>query len=40
MMVILEDKENDIKQSFFYDRVPVGGRMDNETATLQVANRT
>lgn len=26
MIVILEDKKNDIKQSFFYDRVPVGGR--------------
>ena len=26
MMVILEDKENDIKQSFFYDRIPVGGK--------------
>jgi hypothetical protein len=26
MMVILEDKQHDIKQSFFYDRVPVGGK--------------
>jgi hypothetical protein len=26
MMVILEDKQNDIKQAFFYDRVPVGGK--------------
>ena len=26
MMVILEDKQNDIKQAFFYDRIPVGGR--------------
>ena len=26
MMVILEDKQNDIKQEFFYDRVPVGGK--------------
>ena len=26
MMVILEDKENDIKQSFFYDRVPLGSK--------------
>lgn len=26
MMVILEDKENDIKQAFFYDRIPVGGK--------------
>ncbi len=26
MMVILEDKQNDIKQDFFYDRVPVGGK--------------
>jgi len=27
MMVILEDKQNDIKQSFFYGRVPVGGKI-------------
>ncbi len=27
MMVILEDKQNDIKQAFFYDRVPVGGKI-------------
>jgi hypothetical protein len=27
MMVILEDKVNDIKQGFFYDRVPVGGKI-------------
>lgn len=26
MLVILEDKQNDIKQSFFYDRVQVGGK--------------
>ena len=26
MMVILEDKQNDIKQAFFYDRIPVGGK--------------
>ncbi len=26
MMVIMEDKQNDIKQNFFYDRVPVGGK--------------
>lgn len=26
MIVILEDKKNDIKTSFFYDRVPVGGK--------------
>jgi len=26
MMVILEDKQNDIKQDFFYDRIPVGGK--------------
>ena len=26
MMVILEDKEKDIKQDFFYDRIPVGGK--------------
>jgi hypothetical protein len=25
MMVLVEDKQNDIKQQFFYDRVPVGG---------------
>jgi hypothetical protein len=27
MMVILEDKKDDIKQAFFYDRVPVGGKI-------------
>jgi len=27
MMILLEDKENDIKQEFFYDRIPVGGRI-------------
>lgn len=27
MMVVLEDKKNDIKQEFFYDRVPVGGKI-------------
>jgi hypothetical protein len=27
MMVMVEDKENDIKQQFFYDKVPVGGRI-------------
>jgi hypothetical protein len=27
MLVILEDKQNDIKQEFFYDRVPVGGKI-------------
>jgi hypothetical protein len=27
MMVLLEDKENDIKQDFFYGRVPVGGKI-------------
>jgi hypothetical protein len=27
MMVILEDKPNDIKQEFFYDRLPVGARI-------------
>src|SRR5271155_2820698 len=26
LMVILEDKQNDIKQEFFYDRVPVGSK--------------
>lgn len=26
MMVIMEDKQKDIKQDFFYDRVPVGGK--------------
>jgi hypothetical protein len=26
MMIILEDKQNDIKQAFFYDRVPVGAK--------------
>jgi len=27
MMVLVEDKQNDIKQQFFYDRVPVGGKL-------------
>jgi hypothetical protein len=27
MMVLVEDKQNDIKQDFFYDRVPVGGKI-------------
>ena len=27
MMIIVEDKQNDIKQEFFYDRVPVGGKI-------------
>lgn len=27
MMIILEDKKDDIKQAFFYDRVPVGGKI-------------
>ncbi len=27
MMVLVEDKQNDIKQKFFYDDVPVGGRI-------------
>jgi hypothetical protein len=27
MILILEDKQNDIKQEFFYDRVPVGGKI-------------
>ena len=27
MMVIVEDKKNDIKQEFFYDRVTVGGKI-------------
>ena len=27
MMVLLEDKQKDIKQEFFYDRVPVGGKI-------------
>jgi hypothetical protein len=27
LMVIVEDKENDIKQKFFYDQVPVGGKI-------------
>ncbi|MBO0858677.1 MAG: hypothetical protein J2P21_09460 [Chloracidobacterium sp.] len=27
MIVILEDKQNDIKKEFFYDRVPVGGKI-------------
>src|SRR5580692_5486211 len=27
MLVILEDKQNDIKQEVFYDRLPVGGKI-------------
>ena len=27
MMVLVEDKQNDIKQQFFYDSVPVGGKI-------------
>jgi hypothetical protein len=27
MMVIVEDKQDDVKQKFFYDNVPVGGRI-------------
>lgn len=27
MMVLLEDKQNDIKQKYFYDRIPVGGKL-------------
>ena len=27
MMVLVEDKENDIKQQVFYDNVPVGGKI-------------
>jgi len=27
MMVLVEDKQNDVKQEFFYDRVPVGGKI-------------
>jgi hypothetical protein len=27
MMVLVEDKQKDIKQDFFYDRVPVGGKI-------------
>ncbi|MEI9971004.1 MAG: hypothetical protein WDO73_02565 [Ignavibacteriota bacterium] len=27
MMVLVEDKQNDIKQQFFYDQVPVGGKI-------------
>ena len=27
MMVLVEDKQNDIKQQYFYDRIPVGGRI-------------
>jgi hypothetical protein len=27
MMVLVEDKQNDIKQKFFYDEVPVGGKI-------------
>ncbi len=27
MMVLLEDKHDDIKQQYFYDRVPVGGKL-------------
>jgi len=27
LMVLVEDKQNDIKQQFFYDRLPVGGKI-------------
>jgi hypothetical protein len=27
LMVLVEDKQNDIKQEFFYDRLPVGGKI-------------
>ena len=27
MMVLVEDKQNDVKQQFFYDAVPVGGKI-------------
>lgn len=27
MLVLVEDKQNDIKQQFFYDRIPVGGKI-------------
>src|ERR1700754_4118819 len=27
MMVIVEDKQGDVKQQFFYDQVPVGGKI-------------
>jgi len=27
MMVLVEDKQNDIKQQYFYDKVPVGGKI-------------
>jgi len=27
LMVLVEDKQNDIKQQFFYDQVPVGGKI-------------
>jgi hypothetical protein len=27
MMVLLEDKQKDVKREFFYDRVPVGGKI-------------
>lgn len=27
MMVLVEDKQNDIKQQFFYDKIPVGGKI-------------
>jgi hypothetical protein len=27
MMVLLEDKHDDIKQQYFYDRIPVGGKL-------------
>jgi hypothetical protein len=27
MMVLVEDKQNDIKQQYFYDQVPVGGKI-------------
>jgi hypothetical protein len=27
LMILVEDKQNDVKQDFFYDRIPVGGRI-------------
>jgi hypothetical protein len=27
LMILVEDKQNDIKQEFFYDRIPVGGKI-------------
>lgn len=27
MMIFVEDKQNDVKQQFFYDRVPIGGKI-------------